>query len=84
MWQKYKPNELSKSPESKLKDIYTQIYNNQTAKKKKKKKNPKDMDKEKLKSNHRKTTNYFKGKTTLMTADFSLKIIEVRKILNRY
>ena len=38
MWQKYKPNELSKSPESKLKDIYTQIYNNQTAKKKKKKK----------------------------------------------
>lgn len=35
MWQKYKPNELSKSPESKLKDIYTQIYNNQTAKKKK-------------------------------------------------
>ena len=37
MWQKYKPNELSKSPESKLKDIYTQIYNNQTAKKKKKK-----------------------------------------------
>ena len=36
MWQKYKPNELSKSPESKLKDIYTQIYNNQTAKKKKK------------------------------------------------
>ena len=52
---------------------------------KKKKKNPKDMDKEKknLKSNHRKTTNYFKGKTTLMTADFSLKIIAVRKILNR-
>ena len=35
MWQKYKPIELSKSPESKLKDIYTQIYNNQTAKKKK-------------------------------------------------
>lgn len=48
MWQKYKPNELSKSPESKLKDTYTQIYNNQTAKKKKK--NPKDMDKEKKKS----------------------------------
>ena len=49
MWQKYKPNELSKSPESKLKDIYTQIYNKQTSKKKKKKKkkNPKDMDKEK-------------------------------------
>lgn len=40
MWQKYKPSELSKSPESKLKDIYTQIYNNQTE-------NPKDMDKEK-------------------------------------
>lgn len=46
MWQKYKPNELSKSPESKLKDIYTQKYKNQTALKKKKK-NPKDMDKEK-------------------------------------
>lgn len=70
------------STKNKPKEIYTQTYNNQTTKK-----NPKDMDKEKriLKAiREKQQIIYFKGTATSMAADFLLKIMEVRRMWNRY